>query len=160
MKQKRGDNSMEFGSDQDDEIGGKVTSINQSKFKQNPTDGQRSVLYQMLAGFMEGGMSFEEAVSFVGQEGRASSLPGSAAMDFFKKFEYFLSLEPAERGAAVDAKMIEHFGKDMIFEEEMVVLQGMVLIQDKLPLLKLAAKFAEASIGRKTAYGVIRRAEA
>lgn len=158
---KRKGDIVNFGDDEEF-VGSNVSSINRGKFVKKPTDTERAALYNLLAALIEGGVTLEDAVSYLSKEASAQRLSISLALgDFFGGLKEIREADLLNRGPLIDQKIEHCFGKGAVFGEELLALHAMAIVPNPVALLKVASSFAEAASKREQVKPQLeRRAEA
>jgi hypothetical protein len=157
---RKGD-TVNFGDDEDF-VGSNVSSITRGKFIKKPTDNERSALYSLIAAMLEGGMEFDDVVTYLSKEASAVRLTTAAAInDFFGAFSEIRDTDLIKRAPLIDSLIEQCFGKGVVFGEELLALHAMVILPNPTSLLKVAANLAEVASKREQARSQVdRRAEA
>ena len=146
---KRKGDKVNFGDDEEF-VGSNVSSITRGKFVKKPTDTERAALYNLLAALLEGGIGFEEAVSYLSKESSAQRLSISLALnDYFGSLKVIREAELINRGPLIDQKIENCFGKGAVFGEELLALHAMAIVPNPVALLKVASGLAEAASRRE-----------
>ncbi len=146
---KKGQTEMGFG----DEMADEQTNVqslpaSREKFKQPPSDEQRSKLYTLVATLLQGGLTLDAAAKHVMSEGATQM--AIAAEAFFLPLNEIRTHPGADFKKEMDHIIKDAFGRHHVELDENVILQAMAIAPSLVPLLQTASQFArQAQAGRR-----------